>query len=148
MNEWRSHPEYVEFLTNEWEKLKARARKEGKRLFASPAPLLEIGIDDFDLFVNLPEKVFLERNEQRGGTYLGSIGWKQIVNNLLTKVDQDKIVTTDKYFSEFMRENLGVQWGTLTQEEIDKLEKEGWTQEKFDSISQKERDNAVECAGL
>ena len=148
MSEWREHPEYVKFLTDEWENLKERARKENKRLFASPAPLLEIGADDFDLYVNIPEKSFLERNTRRGGTPLGSMGWKQIVNNALVRVDPDKIVTTDKYFSEFMRDNLGVQWGTLTNEEARELEKKGWTKEQFERVSQPERERAVKCAVL
>ena len=148
MSEWREHPEYVKFLTDEWEKLKERARRENKRLFASPAPLLEIGADDFDLYVNIPEKSFLERNIGRGGTPLGSMGWKQIVNDALVRVDPDKIVTTDKYFSEFMRDNLGVQWGTLTSEEARELEKNGWTKEQFERISQPERERAVKCAVL
>lgn len=76
MNEWRDHPEYVEFLTREWEALKERAEKENKKIFASPAPLLEIGADDFDLYLNIPEKEFLKRNIERGGTKLGSMGWK------------------------------------------------------------------------
>ena len=148
MSEWRERPEYVKFLTDEWENLKERARKENKRLFASPAPLLEIGADDFDLYVNIPEKSFLERNTRRGGTPLGSMGWKQIVNNALVRVDPDKIVTTDKYFSEFMRDNLGVQWGTLTNEEARELEKKGWTKEQFERVSQPERERAVKCAVL
>ena len=148
MSEWREHPEYVKFLTDEWENLKERARRENKRLFASPAPLLEIGADDFDLYVNIPEKSFLERNTRRGGTPLGSMGWKQIVNDALVRVDSDKIVTTDKYFSEFMRDNLGVQWGTLTNEEARKLENKGWTKEQFERVSQPERERAVKCAVL
>lgn len=148
MADWRNHPEYVKFLTDEWEALKKRAQREGKKLFASPTPLLEIGINDFDMFVALPQKVFLERNRQRGGTPMGSLGWKQVVDDALTRVDPDKIVYTDKYFSEFMRDNLGVQWGTLSEDEVKQLESRGWTKEKFDSISQRERDHAVECAGL
>ena len=47
-----------------------------------------------------------------------------------------------------MRENLGVQWGTLTREELDFLTEKGWTKQEFDRISQAERDQAVRCAGL
>ena len=106
--EWRTHPEYIEFLTTEWENLKQRADREGKRLFASPAPLLEIGIDDFDLFVNMPEKFFLERNQKRGSSRIGSMSWKQVINDQLVKVDPDKVITTEQYFSDFMEDNYGL----------------------------------------
>ena len=106
MSEWRDHPEYVEFLTREWEALKKRAEKENKKIFASPAPLLEIGADDFDLYLNIPEKEFLERNIERGGTKLGSMGWKQVVNRGLVQADPDKVITTKEFFSEIMKEGV------------------------------------------
>lgn len=46
------------------------------------------------------------------------------------------------------RNNLGVTWGTLTQQEEDKLAEKGWTKEKFNSISQAERDNVIDCLAL
>ena len=148
MNTWQSHPEYVNFLIKEWTALKKKAEKENKRIFASPAPLMVLFEDDFDLFVALPEKVFLERNKERGGKHLSSMGWKQIINKNLVLVDPNKVVYTDKYFSEFIRDTLGVQWGTLTNEEVTALEAKGWTEEMFKRVSQQERDNAVECVAL
>ena len=148
MNTWQSHPEYINFLIKEWTALKKKAEKENKRIFASPAPLMVLFEDDFDLFVALPEKVFLERNKERGGKHLSSMGWKQIINKNLVLVDPNKVVYTDKYFSEFIRDTLGVQWGTLTNEEVTALEAKGWTEEMFKRVSQQERDNAVECVAL
>lgn len=148
MLEWKNHPEYIEFLIREWNNLKRRAERENKRIFASPLPLLELFSDEMDLIVNIPENSFLQRNTKRGGTPLGSMGWKQAINRVLTSIDQDKIITTEKYFSDFIRDNLGVQWGTLTDREIEQLSKKGWTEEQFNRVSQEERDNAVECAGL
>lgn len=37
------------------------------------------------------------------------------------------------------------QWETLDKEDLDMLKKKGWTQNKFDSISQAERDQAIKC---
>ena len=148
MNTWQSHPEYINFLIKEWTALKKKANREGKRIFASPAPLMVLFEDDFDLFVALPEKVFLERNKERGGKHLSSMGWKQIINKNLVLIDPNKVVYTDKYFSEFIRDTLGVQWGTLTNEEVTALEAKGWTEEMFKRVSQQERDNAVECVAL
>ena len=148
MEEWREHPEYVEFLTREWNNLVARARREGKRLFASPLPLLEIGRKDFDLVVALNHRDFMERNQSREGTFIGSLGWKQNIAEALLRIDPSKVEFTEDYFSDFMRNNLGVTWGTLTQQEEDKLAENGWTKEKFNSISQAERDNVIDCLAL
>lgn len=107
MSEWLNHPEYIDFLTQEWNNLKERAKREGKRIFASPAPLMTMFKDDFDLFIVLPEKTFLERNMQRGGKYYSSIGWKQIIDKNLTLINPSKIVYTTEYFSDMMEEVFG-----------------------------------------
>lgn len=148
MSNWENNSEYIEFLTREWNKLKDRAQRENKRLFASPLPLLSIFRNDFDLIVALPEKQFIERNKARGGSEVGSLSWKQALDRQLVGIDTNKIVYTDKYFSEFMRDTLGVTWGTLNNTELEALQARGWSEEKFNSISQVERDNAIECAGL
>ena len=145
MMNWRNHPEYVQFLTDNWNYLVNKAKRENKKLFASPLPLLEIGAKDINLIVALNNKTFSERNKQRGGTEYSTRGWKQSIDEALVKQDPSKIVYTDKYFSEFIRENLGVRWGTLTKEEETILSKQGWTKEQFDSISQEERDNLLDC---
>lgn len=41
-----------------------------------------------------------------------------------------------------------VTWETLNSTELEALQARGWSEEKFNSISQVERDNAIECAGL
>lgn len=148
MAKWREHPEYINFLTQEWQNLLARGKRENKRIFASPLPLLEIGRDDFDLIVAINNRDFQERNEGRGNSTLGSRGWKMNIDEALLLQDPSKVEYTDDYFSDFMRNNLGVTWGTLTQEEEQNLVARGWTREMFDSVSQAERDNAVECAYL
>lgn len=148
MANWKNHPEYVEFLTREWNNLIARAKRENKRVFASPLPLLEIGRKDIDLIVALNDKDFTERNKQRGGEEYSTRGWKQAIDRELVQQDPSKVVYTEDYFSDFMRKNLGVTWGTLTNEEAEMLSKKGWTKEKFDSISQEERDQAIKCVAF
>ena len=145
MMSWKEHPEYVKFLTDEWNNLIARAKRENKRVFASPLPLLEIGKKDIDLIVALNDRDFTERNKQRGGNEYGTRGWKQSIDKELLKQDPTKIVYTEDYFSDFMRKNLGVTWGTLNETEEKMLLAKGWTKEKFDSISQEERDQAIKC---
>ena len=145
MMNWKKHPEYVKFLTDEWNNLIARAKRENKRVFASPLPLLEIGRKDIDLIVALGDRAFTERDLQRGNTLYSSRGWKQSIDKELLKQDPTKIVYTEDYFSDFMRKNLGVTWGTLNETEEEMLLAKGWTKERFDSISQEERDQAVKC---
>lgn len=53
--------------------------------------------------------------------------------------------TNEDYFSGFIRKNLGVTWGTLNETEEKMLLAKGWTKEKFDSISQEERGQAIKC---
>lgn len=145
MMNWKKHPEYVKFLTDEWNNLIARAKRENKRVFASPLPLLEIGRKDIDLIVALGDRAFTERDLQRGNTLYSSRGWKQSIDKELLKQDPTKIVYTEDYFSDFMRKNLGVTWGTLNETEEEMLLAQGWTKEKFNSISQEERDQAIKC---
>ena len=47
-----NHPDYVEFLTKEWERVKNKAKKEGKILFASPHTLLKMFPQDFNRIIN------------------------------------------------------------------------------------------------
>ena len=145
MMNWKKHPEYVKFLTDEWNNLIARAKRENKRVLASPLPLLEIGRKDIDLIVALGDRAFTERDLQRGNTLYSSRDWKQSIDKELLKQDPTKIVYTEDYFSDFMRKNLGVTWGTLNETEEEMLLAKGWTKERFDSISQEERDQAVKC---
>lgn len=172
MNEWRDHPEYVEFLTREWEALKKRAEKENKKIFASPAPLLEIGADDFDLYLNIPEKEFLERNIERGGTKLGSMGWKQVINRGLVQADPDKVITTKEFFSEIMKEGVientsseiesdetlensskeieqyhrnKLQYGNLSQEQKDYIKLRNISIEDYNDMSDVEKEVLFHC---
>lgn len=143
MRNGTSHPEYIEFITNEWNNLKQRAFGEGKKLFASPLILANLFREDFDLFVALPEKQFIERDTARGNYRGSSLGWKQAINDMLVELDPNKLVYTTKYFSEFMRDALGVNWGTLTDNEKSILLSEGWTKESFDNLPQSEKDAMV-----
>lgn len=104
VTEWRSHPEYIQFLTEEWNKLVKRARAENKKLFASPTPLLEIGAKDIDLAVALPRRTFIQNNTQRGGNLNTSRAWKNAIDESLSKMSKEKVIYTEEYFSDFMDE--------------------------------------------
>ncbi len=96
------HPEYVDFITKAWNSLKEKAKRENKKIFASPLPLLKLFPNDFDLIINSNENAFFKRNISRGGKEYSTRRWKQDINNVLTNLNKDKIVTTDLYFSDLM----------------------------------------------
>ena len=143
-----NNPAYREFLRREWDNLLARAKKENKRVFASPLPLLQLFPNSFDLIIATPYQDFINRNMQRGGTSLNSRGWKQAIDDVLIKQDASKVYYTNEYFSDFIRHNLGVKWGVLTSEEINILQSAGWTEEEFDALDQEEKEQALLCAGF
>jgi hypothetical protein len=143
-----NNPIYRKFLKDEWDALIDRAKRENKKVFASPLPLLDMFPNSFDLVVATPNQVFKERNMQRGGTELGSRSWKQAIDDVLVKQDASKVFYTDDYFSDFIRHNLGVQWGTLTEEELSALQSTGWTEEEFNDLTPVEKEKALECMGF
>ncbi len=108
MANYREHPEYIRFLTEKWNWLKDKAKKENKKILASPLPLMQMFADDFDLFITLTNKDFLVRNMARGGSLMGSLGWKEVIDASLVNVDQSKIIRTESYFSEVMEENPSI----------------------------------------
>ena len=62
-----NHPDYIEYLTSEWQRVKQKAAAEGKTLLASPHTLLKLFANDFDYIINLDDADFVRRNVQRGG---------------------------------------------------------------------------------
>lgn len=159
--EWRTHPEYIDFLTREWNNLKKEAEKEGKRILASPAPLLELFADDFDAVVALPYNKFIPRNMGRGGSYSGSVQWKYVIDAAMQRVSADKIVYTDKYFSDFMEDlkSLGPDsyntinqfhaekslYYNLTGEDKTLIKELGFTEEEWNMLPQEIREQKLVC---
>ena len=66
------HPEnyqdFIEFYTQEWNRVKNKARSEGKILVASPHILLKLFPQDFDKIITMDDETFIQRNVERGGT--------------------------------------------------------------------------------
>lgn len=100
--EWRTHPEYIKFITNEWNRLKDKAEREHKQIYASPMILLELFKDDFDAVVAIPYDMFTRNNIQRGGKMYSTEEWKQNIDNILVNIPESKLIYTDKYFTDFM----------------------------------------------
>lgn len=81
-----NHPDYIEYLTNEWQRVKQKAADEGKTLLASPHTLLKLFANDFDYIINLDDADFVRRNVQRGGDAENSQLWKDGINKTLSQV--------------------------------------------------------------
>ena len=95
-----------------------------------------------------------DRNSGRANIYNPNTGYYYTVNfapsieshldNLRTGGDGFEVIDRRRPYIESNKSA----WNNLTSENKKALEAKGWTQEKFDSISQRERDQAVECLGL
>ena len=78
------HPDYVKFLTQEWNRVKEKARKENKVLLASPHTLLKFFPQDFDLIINVDRDDFINRNVGRGGKKTESGLWKDGIDRTIS----------------------------------------------------------------
>jgi hypothetical protein len=105
-----NHPDYVEFLTEEWERVKSKTKKEGKRLFASPHNLLKMFPQDFDRIINLKDEDFVKRNIERGGKERESKLWKEGINNTILNTTNIPIeyLNESQHFEDYLNKYIGV----------------------------------------
>lgn len=105
-----NHPDYVEFLTEEWERVKSKTKKEGKILFASPHNLLKMFPQDFDRIINLKDEDFVKRNIERGGKERESKLWKEGINNTILNTTNIPIeyLNENQHFEDYLNKYIGV----------------------------------------
>ena len=105
-----NHPDYVEFLTEEWERVKSKTKKEGKILFASPHNLLKMFPQDFDRIINLKDEDFVKRNIERGGKERESKLWKEGINETISNTTGIPVeyLNENQYFEDYLNEHLGI----------------------------------------
>ena len=105
-----NHPDYVEFLTEEWERVKSKTKKEGKILFASPHNLLKMFPQDFDRIINLKDEDFVKRNIERGGKERESKLWKEGINETISNSTGIPVeyLNENQYFEDYLNEHLGI----------------------------------------
>lgn len=116
---------------------------EGFREYVASQESRNIGRKILDFFKNLFAKV---------------TNWKYVKPSLISyyrMINQGKYKTYNLGQSPISTNNdiryrtvPNSSWSVVDNETRQSLVAKGWTQEKFDSISQKERDQAVECVGL
>lgn len=105
-----NHPDYVEFLTEEWERVKSKTKKEGKILFASPHNLLKMFSQDFDRIINLKDEDFVKRNIERGGKERESKLWKEGINNTILNTTNipTEYLNESQHFEDYLNKYIGV----------------------------------------
>lgn len=98
------HPDYIKFLTKEWNRVKNKAKAENKTLFASPHTLLKLFRDDFDYIINVETSDFIERNINRGGKKHESSLWKDDINKTINSISGIPVYTIQngKYLSDLL----------------------------------------------
>lgn len=105
-----NHPDYVEFLTEEWERVKSKTKKEGKILFASPHNLLKMFPQDFNRIINLKDDDFIKRNIGRGGKEKESKLWKEGINETISNTTGIPVeyLNENQYFEDYLNKHLGI----------------------------------------
>ena len=94
------HPDYVEFLTDEWNRVKNKAKEENKILIASPHNLLKMFTNDFNYIIDLEFSDFINRNIGRGGDEVNSRLWKEGIDTTISNVSGIKriVLKEGEYF--------------------------------------------------
>lgn len=109
---------------------------EGFREYVASQETRGLGRKILDFFQNLFAKV---------------TNWKYMKPSLINyyrMINQGKYAKVEVIPTMQVSEKRGTSFSNLSSGIRQALEAKGWTQEKFDSISQRERDQAVECVGL
>ena len=106
LNEWRIEENEEEFkaaMRKVWKKAVAESKKTGKMLVVSDMMFLKENESDFDKIVTTNKETFIDRASKRGDNTEGLESWKSNIDKTLYSLDSDKIIETDKYFSELVQ---------------------------------------------
>lgn len=101
-----NYPDYIKFVTQEWNRVKNKTKSKGKILVASPHLLLRLFPQDFDKVVTMDDDVFVQRNVERGANdENNSRLWKNSVNNTLSNFRYtDKIIVHNGYLEDLLKQ--------------------------------------------
>jgi len=90
--------EYNQMMQEMFNVAKQRAISENKTLFTSNTNLLRNNTESFDKVINLTDVEFEKRIKERGAKY-DIKEWKSQINEVISKIPTNKVITTDKYLS-------------------------------------------------
>lgn len=91
--------EYNQMMQEMFNVAKQRAISENKTLFTSNTNLLRNNAESFDKVINLTDKEFERRIQERGAKY-DTKEWKSQINKAISKLPANKVINTDKYLSD------------------------------------------------
>ena len=106
LNAWRKRGkekrqrEFNQAMREAWAEAKQEAADTGKRLVVSDMIFLREFADDFDKVITTSEEIFTQRATKRGDAIKDLSSWKKNIDESVSQVDESKVVSTDKYFSE------------------------------------------------
>lgn len=112
--EWKTkHADYVQLLTEQWNRVKDKAKKENKILVASPHILLKLFPKDFGTILNMDSNTFVKRNtrKDRGYSVRNSLLWKESIDSTIKElvksgdISDSNIFTTDKLLEDILFDN-------------------------------------------
>jgi hypothetical protein len=91
--------EYNQMMQKMFNVAKQGAISENKTLFTSNTNLLRNNAESFDKVINLTDKEFERRIQERGAKY-DIKEWKSQINDAISKLPTNKVINTDKYLSD------------------------------------------------
>lgn len=103
LNEWRNDSnkeEYERVMREMWQKAVAEAKATNKMLVVSDMMFLKENSKDFDKIITTSKETFIERTTSRGDDVTNLESWKSNIDATISSVEQNKIISTNKYFSE------------------------------------------------
>lgn len=103
--DWRKNNEKLwnEAVRELWKEAKEEAKKTNKILVASDMILLREFANDFDKVITMPSSTFTERSKQRNDYKPGDTeDWKNKIDIEVSKIPSNKVITTNKYFSDLL----------------------------------------------
>jgi hypothetical protein len=103
LNEWRNDSNETAFETamrQVWKEAVAEAKKTGKMLVVSDMMFLRENAKDFDKIITLDKETFIKRTTERGDDVTKLESWKSSIDKTIAALDQNKVISTGKYFSE------------------------------------------------
>ena len=93
--------EYNQMMQDIFEVAKQKAISENKTLFTSNTNLLRNNADSFDKVINLTDKEFERRIQERGAKY-DTKEWKRQINETVATIPVNKVINTEGYLSDLL----------------------------------------------
>ena len=97
----RKPQEFIDYTLQLFDRAKAMAKAQGKKLFTSNNIILDKRASDFDKVINLNKDEFYKRIGERNTTY-DVKAWKKQIDDLIAKVDPSKVINTSGYLSDLI----------------------------------------------